>query len=177
MIQRIDNVKTSELPPISPRSSYHSATTQPSTPNSLDDLSEISAHNLEGVGVSFGEEEAVRTPSQFIPDHLIPDAASRGSHKDVLHSPRSSKRSSFGGKTNPPENLGKGSDAELDERKGGHTREPSRVSSYGDADDGEFSDEEEEMAPYTLSGISHSLGGMAMIIYVILKRIEGKPHR
>ncbi|EFJ12557.1 hypothetical protein SELMODRAFT_123829, partial [Selaginella moellendorffii] len=35
---------------------------------------------------------------------------------------------------------------------------------------------EEEM-PYTLCGISHSLGGAAMLMYVVTARLEGRPHR
>lgn len=177
MIQRIDDVKTAELPPISPRSSYHSATTQPSTPNALDDLPEPSPHSLEGINVSFGEEDAaLRTQPHPIPDHLIPDAASEGSRKDVLSSPGGSRRSSFDIHSAPPEKSGSGTGSDA-EANGRHTRQPSRVSSYGDADDGAFSDIEEEIPPYTLSGIAHSLGGMALIVYVILRRIEGKPHR
>ncbi|KAE8724983.1 STOMATAL CYTOKINESIS-DEFECTIVE 1 family protein [Hibiscus syriacus] len=39
--------------------------------------------------------------------------------------------------------------------------------------DGEINDEQ----PYKLCAISHSMGGAAMLMYVIIRRIEGKPHR
>ncbi|BBN05774.1 lysosomal acid lipase/cholesteryl ester hydrolase [Marchantia polymorpha subsp. ruderalis] len=33
-----------------------------------------------------------------------------------------------------------------------------------------------ENLPYSLCGVSHSLGGAAMIIYLVTRRLEGKPH-
>ncbi|KAE8720524.1 STOMATAL CYTOKINESIS-DEFECTIVE 1 family protein [Hibiscus syriacus] len=39
--------------------------------------------------------------------------------------------------------------------------------------DGEIKDEQ----PYKLCAISHSMGGAAMLMYVIIRRIEEKPHR
>jgi alpha-beta hydrolase superfamily lysophospholipase len=33
-----------------------------------------------------------------------------------------------------------------------------------------------EKLPYSLCGVSHSLGGAAMLIYLVTRRLEGKPH-
>lgn len=33
-----------------------------------------------------------------------------------------------------------------------------------------------EKLPYSLCGVSHSLGGAAMLIYIVTRRLEGKPH-
>jgi alpha-beta hydrolase superfamily lysophospholipase len=41
----------------------------------------------------------------------------------------------------------------------------------------DIEDEIDDDQPYKLCAISHSLGGAAMIMYIVTRRIEEKPHR